>query len=63
MVQKVLVTGAAGILGIIITEDLGGEYALTRLDVREIDGPNAHRVDVARDYDAYDRCKTYCIKA
>lgn len=52
MPQKVLVTGAAGILGTIITEDLGGEYAFTRLDVREIDGPNAHRVDVARDYDA-----------
>lgn len=50
MAGKVLVTGAAGVLGTIITEDLGSDYALTRLDVNDIDSSGGHRVDVAREY-------------
>jgi nucleoside-diphosphate-sugar epimerase len=50
--KKVLVTGATGTIGTIVTEDLADRYEFTLTSRREVDGPEWQRVEVALEYDA-----------
>ena len=50
--KKVLVTGATGTIGTIVTEDLAERYEFTLTSRREMAGPGWRKVDVAREYDA-----------
>lgn len=52
MKKKVLVTGATGAIGTIVTEDLAGSYEFTKTSRREIAGPEWRRIDIAREYEA-----------
>ncbi len=49
--RRVLVTGATGIIGSIVAEDLADRWQMTLLSRRRIRRPGFCRVDVARDYD------------
>lgn len=51
--KKVLVTGATGAIGTIVTEDLGRRYEFTKTSRREIAGPEWRRIDIAREYEAF----------
>ena len=53
--RRVLVTGATGIIGGIVAEDLAGRWEMTLLSRRDIAEPRFRRVDVARDYKALAR--------
>ncbi len=53
MMMKVLVTGATGAIGTIVTEDLAGRYEFTKTSRREIAGPEWRKVDIAREYEAF----------
>jgi len=53
--RRVLVTGATGIIGRIVAEDLADRWEMTLLSRREIGGARFRRVDVARDYDRFAR--------
>lgn len=48
--KKVLVTGATGTIGTIVTEDLAGLYDFTMTSRREIGRPGWVRIDIAREY-------------
>jgi len=48
--KTVLVTGATGIIGRIVTEDLAGRYAFTKASRREIAGEGWVKIDIASEY-------------
>ncbi|MHC4505265.1 MAG: NAD-dependent epimerase/dehydratase family protein [Planctomycetota bacterium] len=50
--KKVLVTGATGTLGTIVTEDLAGSYDFTMTSRRDIPRRGFRRLDIAEDYEA-----------
>ena len=50
--KKVLVTGATGAIGTIVTEDLARRYDFTKTSRREIAGPGWRKIDIAREYGA-----------
>jgi nucleoside-diphosphate-sugar epimerase len=50
--KKVLVTGATGTLGTIVTEDLAGRYDFTMTSRRDIPRAGFRRLDLAEEYDA-----------
>jgi len=49
--KKVLVTGATGIIGGIVAEDLADRWDMTLVSRRRIRKPGFRRLDVAHDYD------------
>jgi uronate dehydrogenase len=53
--RRILVTGATGIIGSIVAEDLADRWEMTLLSRRDIPKPRFRRVDVARDYDKFAR--------